>query len=81
MHIKMYPLDQVCESMIINMFDEGSKVQNFAYQEFFTTLEVTVEELAKCFLYEFGENKELSYGRMSKIKSFNELYDGLNSIE
>ena len=81
MHIKMYPLDQVCESMIINMFDEGSKAQNFAYQEFFTTLEVTVEELAKCFLYEFGENKELSYGRMSKIKSFNELYDGLNSIE
>lgn len=67
--------------MIINMFDEGSKAQNFAYQEFFTTLEVTVEELAKCFLYEFGENKELSYGRMSKIKSFNELYDGLNSIE
>lgn len=81
MHIKMYPLDQVCESMIINMFDEGSKAQNFAYQEFFTTLEVTVEELAKCFLYEFGENKEFSYGRMSKIKSFNELYDGLNSIE
>lgn len=81
MHIKMYPLDQVCESVIINMFDEGSKAQNFAYQEFFTTLEVTVEELAKCFLYEFGENKELSYGRMSKIKSFNELYDGLNSIE
>ena len=81
MHIKMYPLDQVCESVIINMFDEGSKAQNFAYQEFFTALEVTVEELAKCFLYEFGENKELSYGRMSKIKSFNELYDGLNSIE
>ena len=81
MHIKMYPLDQVCESVIINMFDEGSKAQNFAYQEFFTALEVTVEELAKCFLYEFGENKELSYGRMKKIKSFNELYDGLNSIE
>ncbi|WP_278315518.1 hypothetical protein [Fenollaria timonensis] len=42
---------------------------------------MTVEELAKCFLYEFGENKELSYGRMKRIKSFNELYDGLNSIE
>lgn len=81
MHIKMYPLDQVCESMIINMFEEGSKGQNFAYQTFFETLEVTVEELAKCFLLEFGENKELSFGRMDKIKSFNELYDGLKKLD
>lgn len=81
MHIKMYPLDQVCESMIINMFEEGSKEQNFAYQTFFETLEVTVEELAKCFLLEFGENKEFSYGRMNKIKSFNELYDGLKKLD
>lgn len=81
MHIKMYPLDQVCESMIINMFEEESKEQNFAYQTFFETLEVTVEELAKCFLLEFGENKEFSYGRMNKIKSFNELYDGLKKLD
>lgn len=81
MHIKMYPLDQVCESRIINMFEEGSKEQNFAYQTFFETLEVTVEELAKCFLLEFGENKEFSYGRMNKIKSFNELYDGLKKLD
>lgn len=81
MHIKMYPLDQVCESMIINMFEEGSKEQNFAYQTFFETLEVTVEELAKCFLLEFGENKEFSFGRMNKIKSFNELYDGLKKLD
>lgn len=81
MHIKMYPLDQVCESMIINMFEEGSKEQNFAYQTFFETLEVTVEELAKCFLLEFGENTEFSFGRMKKIKSFNELYDGLNKLD
>ena len=81
MHIKMYPLDQVCESMIINMFKEGSKEQNFAYQTFFETLEVTVEELAKCFLLEFGENTEFSFGRMKKIKSFNELYDGLRKLD
>ena len=81
MHIKMYPLDQVCESMIINMLEEGSKEQNFAYETFFETLEVTVEELAKCFLLEFGENKEFSYGRMNKIKSFNELYDGLKKLD
>ena len=81
MHIKLYPLDQVCESMIINMFEEGSKEQNFAYQTFYETLEVTVEELAKCFLLEFGENKEFSFGRMDKIKSFNELYEGLRKLD
>ena len=81
MHIKLYPLDQVCESMIVNMFEEGSKEQNFAYQTFYETLEVTVEELAKCFLLEFGENTEFSFGRMDKIKSFNELYDGLRKLD
>ena len=81
MHIKMYPLDQVTESLIINCFEEGSAASNFAYQQFFTTLEQTVEELTKCFLFEFGDNKELSYGRCSKGKSFNELYDGLKKIE
>ncbi len=39
------------------------------------------EELAKCFLLEFGDDKDLSFGRCSKMKSFNELYDGLNNIE
>ncbi|MBO4392539.1 MAG: hypothetical protein J5816_04470 [Clostridia bacterium] len=81
MHIKMYPLDQVTESLIANCFEEGSAASNFAYRQFFTTLEQTVEELAKCFLLEFGDNKELSYGRCNKNKSFNELYDGLNNIE
>lgn len=81
MHIKMYPLDQVTESLITNTFEEGSPASNFAYQQFFTTLEQTVEELAKCYLLEFGENRELSYGRCGKKKSFNELYDGLNNLE
>lgn len=81
MHIKMYPLDQVTESLIANCFEEGSAASNFAYQQFFMTLEQTVEELAKCFLLEFGENKEFSYGRCSKQKSFNELYDGLKNID
>ena len=80
MHIKMYPLDQVCESLIVNNFEEGTNGYNFAYQQFFENLEVTVEELTKCFLLEFGENRSLSYGRCAKGKSFNELYDGLKSI-
>ncbi len=80
MHIKMYPLDQVTESLITNCFEEDSPASNFAYQQFFTTLEQTVEELTKCFLLEFGENRTLSYGRCDRTKSFNELYDGLKSI-
>ena len=81
MHIKLYPLDQVTESLIINSFEEGTPAWNFAYQQFFTALEQTVEELAKCFLLEFGENKEFSYGRCRKTQSFNDLYDGLKNIE
>lgn len=81
MHIKMYPLDQVTESLILNCFEEGSAASNFAYQQFFTALEQTVEELAKCFLLEFGDNRELSYGRCKKGRSFNDLYEGLKSIE
>ena len=81
MHIKMYPLDQVTESLIVNCFEENSAAEKFAYQQFFTALEQTVEELAKCFLLEFGEDRELSYGRCRQMKSFNELYDGLKSIE
>ena len=62
-------------------FEEGSAASNFAYQQFFTALEQTVEELAKCFLLEFGENQEFSYGRCRKGKSFNDLYEGLKRIE
>lgn len=80
MHIKMYPLDQVCESLIVNNFKEGTNGYNFAYQQFFENLEVTVEELTKCFLLEFCENRSLSYGRCWKGKSFNELYDDLKAI-
>lgn len=81
MHIKMYPLDQVTESLIVNCFEEGSAASGFAYRQFFTALEQTVEELTKCFLLEFGEDKELSFGRCGLKKSFGELYDGLKNIE
>ena len=64
-HLKMYPLDQVTESLITSHFEEGTPAWDFAYSQSFTALEITVEELAKCFLLEFGENRELSYGRCS----------------
>ena len=81
MHIKLYPLDQVTESLIISNFEEGTPGYDFAYTQFMTFLEQTVEELAKCFLLEFGEDREISFGRTSTVKSFNDLYDGLKSIE
>lgn len=81
MHIKMYPLDQVTESLITSSFEEGSAARDFAYRQFFGALEQTVEELAKCFLLEFGEDKDFSFGRCRGMKSYNELFDGLNGIE
>ena len=81
MHLKLYPLDQVTESLIVSNFEGGTPAWDFAYRQFFTSLEQTVEELAKCFLLEFGENRELSFGRCAKEKSFNELFDGLNNLE
>ncbi len=80
MHLKMYPLDQVTESLITNAFEEGTPAQNFAYRQFFTALEQTVEELTKCFLLEFGENRDLSFGRCAGKKSFDELYNGLKAL-
>lgn len=81
MHIKLYPLDQVAESLITSNFEAGTAGYNFAYQQFFVALEQTVEELTKCFLLEFGEHTELSYGRCRGQKSFNDLYEGLANIE
>ncbi|MBQ9827302.1 MAG: hypothetical protein IJM62_01320 [Lachnospiraceae bacterium] len=81
MHLKLYPLDQVTESLIVSNFEEDTPACGFAYRQFFNALEQTVEELTKCFLLEFGDNRELSYGRCSGMKSFDELYEGLKSIE
>lgn len=80
-HLKMYPLDQTTESLIESCFEENSPAQNFAMTQFMITLEQTVEELAKCFLLEFGENKSFSFGRCASQKSFDELFDGLKNLE
>ena len=47
MHLKLYPLDQMTESLITSHFEEGTPAWDFAYRQFFTSLEVTVEELAQ----------------------------------
>ena len=81
LHLKMYPLDQTTETLIDATFPEEGPARDFAMSQFFITLEQTVEELAKCFLLEYGENKELSFGRCRGKKSFNDLFDGLRNLE
>ncbi len=80
MHLKLYPLDQFTESMICATFPDDSPARNLAYYNFFETLEQTVEELTKCYLLEFGEDKSLSFGRCEQRKSFTELYEGLKNL-
>lgn len=80
-HLKMYPLDQVTESLLLASFPEESPAQRFAYSQFFGALEQTVEELTKCFLLDSGENRELTFGRCEKKQSFDELYQGLKGLD
>ena len=80
LHLKMYPLDQLTEGLIEGHYEEGSPAYETIYTQFMVMLEITVEELTKCYLGAFGENKELSYGRCAGTKSFNELYDGLKPL-
>lgn len=81
LHLKLYPLDQTTESLITSCFPEESTAYDFAMTQFMTTLEQTVEELAKCFLLEFGENRALSFGRCRGMKSFDELFENLKNLE
>ena len=81
LHLKLYPLDQITEGLIYSNYEEGGKAFDFAYAQFMTSLEITVEELTKCFLMQYGDNKELSYGRCKDMKSFDELFDGLKPLK
>ncbi len=81
LHLKMYPLDQFTESLILSTYADNETAQSLAYYNFFTSLEITVEELTKCYLGAFGENKELSYGRCKGMKSYNDLFEGLKPLE
>ena len=80
-HLKLWPLDQVTESLVTECFAEDGPARRFAMTQFMTSLEQTVEELAKCFLLEFGEDRELSFGRCRSVKPFDDLYDGLRNLE
>lgn len=80
LHLKLYPLDQLTEGLIDSHYEEGSPEYRAVYRQFMESLEITVEELAKCWLAAFGEDKELSYGRCRGMKSFDELFEGLKPL-
>ena len=81
LHLKLYPLDQLTENLIEAHYERETPAHDAVYTQFMTMLEQTVEELTKCYLGAFGENRELSYGRCRSMKSYNELYDGLKPLE
>lgn len=80
LHLKLYPLDQLTEGLIQDHYTEGTPAYSAIYRQFMEHLEITVEELTKCWLAAFGEDKALSYGRCQEMKSFDELFDGLKPL-
>lgn len=80
LHLKLYPLDQLTEGLINGHYKKDTPAYEVIYTQFMTMLEQTVEELTKCYLGVFGENKQLSYGRCKSQKSFDELYEGLKGL-
>ncbi len=80
LHLKLYPLDQLTENLVDSHYEEGSSAYTFVYRQFMESLEITVAELAKCFLFEYGDEKQLSFGRVKGKKSFTDLYEGLSSL-
>ena len=80
-HLKLYPLDQVTENLISACFETGTDAYEFAMTQFMSALEQTVEEMAKTYLLEHGENRSLSFQNVERKQSFDELYHGLKTLE
>lgn len=80
MHLKLYPLDQLTEGLIESHYQEGTGAYNAVYRQFMESLEITVEEMTKCWMAALGEDKELSFGRCRGMKSFDELFEGLKPL-
>jgi hypothetical protein len=66
LHLKLYGMDQMIETLIGCVFgkNENDVKRTFAYNQFMVLLESTVNDLAKSFLMQSGDNKEISFGRI-----------------
>lgn len=66
LHLKLWGMDQMIESLIYSVFGEDEKDPRFefAYNQFMHELESTVEDLAKAYVTTGAEDKEPSWGRI-----------------
>ena len=69
LHLKLWAMDQMLEQLLFSVFgeDETDQKHKFAYGQFMTLLESTVEDLTKAFLSIAGDNKELAFGRVQQF--------------
>ncbi len=68
LHLKLWGMDQMIDSLLGCVYgsDEQDQKREFAYTQFMTLLESTVNDLAKSFLSQGGEDKAISFGRVMK---------------
>ncbi len=67
MHIKLYGLDQMVDDLLCTLYGKRkSKKKAFAYMQFMSLLETTVEDLTKGVLAAHLVETQLSFGRLKK---------------
>ncbi len=66
-HIKLYAMDQMLDDLLSALYGRRkSKKKEFAYTQFMTLLESTVEDLTKALLTASRSRKPLSFGRLRR---------------
>jgi len=68
LHLKLYGMDQMIESLLSIVYGEEEKdpKKEFASTQFMVLLESTVEDLAKGYMATNKSQKTLSFGRLQK---------------
>ena len=68
LHLKLWGMDQMLEQLLFSVFgeDDADPKHKFAYGQFMTLLESTVEDFTKSYLTLGGENKNVSFGRVQR---------------
>jgi len=66
LHLKLHGMDQMLEGYLnaLHGEDDSDPKRNIAYGDFMVLLESTVNDLAKSFLAQCGNDKEISFGRL-----------------
>ena len=68
LHVKLYGMDEMLEDLLHCLYGEGEKnpMLAYAYGQYMTLLEQTVEDLAKGYKDLGAEDKAISFGRLKK---------------